>query len=162
MISHAVEELMLENKDSMLIPAENVANVMVGNPLEHALLVLSKVGYSTIPVLDKEDHFVGLLSINDVVDKMLELDEIDSTNLSDFTVEDIMRTEIAMVDTHCELEDVLHLLVNANFLPVVDDQHIFKGIITRREILKAVNHTFHELEQKNSVVPKFLAAHLKS
>ncbi len=42
MISRAIEELMSEKKDAMMIPAENVANVMVGNPLEHALLVFQK------------------------------------------------------------------------------------------------------------------------
>lgn len=45
---------------------------MKEHPLEHALLLLSQAGYSTIPVLDKEDHFVGLLSLNDIVKKCWE------------------------------------------------------------------------------------------
>ena len=39
-------------------------------------------------------------------------------------------------------------------LPVVDDNQRFKGIITRKEILKAVNHMAHELEKHHLVLPK--------
>lgn len=156
MISRAIEELMSEKKDAMMIPAENVANVMVGNPLEHALLVLSKVGYSKIPVLDKGDRFIGLLSLNDVVNKMMDLNGIDTKNLSKFTVADVMDTEIDVVKENCDLEDIMHLLVDAAFIPVLDDDGIFKGIVTRREILKAVNHTFHELDKKHHVSGKFV------
>ena len=45
-------------------------------PLSHGLLVLSKVGYSKIPVLGKDDHFVGLVSLSDVVNKMIDLQTI--------------------------------------------------------------------------------------
>ncbi|MEO1770434.1 cyclic-di-AMP-binding protein CbpB [Candidatus Enterococcus ferrettii] len=156
MISRAIEELMSEKKDAMMITAENVANVMVGNPLEHALLVLSKVGYSKIPVLDKGDRFIGLLSLNDVVNKMMDLNGIDTKNLSKYTVADVMNTEIDVVKENCELEDIMHLLVDAAFIPVLDDDGVFKGIVTRREILKAVNHTFHELDKKRPVSGKFV------
>lgn len=156
MISRAIEALMSEKKDTMMIPAENVANVMVGNPLEHAFLVLSKVGYSKIPVLDKGNRFIGLLSLNDVVSKMMNIDGIDINNLSKYSVADVVDTEIATVKENCDLEDIMHLLVDAAFIPVLDDEGVFKGIVTRREILKAVNHTFHELDKKHPVSGKFI------
>lgn len=156
MISRTIEELMSEKKDTMMIPSENVANVMVGNPLEHAFLVLSKVGYSKIPVLDKGDRFIGLLSLNDVVSKMMDIDGIDTKNLSKYTVADVMNTEIETVKENCDLEDIMHLLVDAAFIPVLDDEGVFKGIVTRREILKAVNHTFHELDKKQRLSGKFV------
>ena len=76
MIGPIVREMLLENQETFLIPAENVANVMYHHPLSHGLLVLSKVGYSKIPVLGKDDHFVGLVSLSDVVNKMIDLQTI--------------------------------------------------------------------------------------
>jgi len=149
MISPAIEQLMKEHEETMMIPAENVANVMKEHPLEHALLLLSQAGYSTIPVLDREDHFVGLLSLNDIVKKMLGIDGIDTSNLETLTVADVMKTDVSVMRPDAELEDVLHLLVDASFLPVLDHDGIFCGIVTRREILKAVNYTFHALGRKN-------------
>lgn len=154
MIGTAVKELLLEKEDTFLIPAENVANVMCLNPLSHALLVLSQVKYSKIPVLDKGDRFVGLISLSDVVDKMFDITSVDFDKLKDFTVADVMEVNVPIIGEQWELEDVLHLLVDAAFLPVVDDNQCFKGIITRKELLKAINHMAHELERKNIILPK--------
>ncbi|MCA5012730.1 MULTISPECIES: cyclic-di-AMP-binding protein CbpB [unclassified Enterococcus] len=154
MIGSAVKELLLEKEDTFLIPAENVANVMCLNPLSHALLVLSQVKYSKIPVLDKGDRFVGLISLSDVVDKMFDISSVDFDKLKEFTVADVMEVNVPVIGENWELEDILHLLVDAAFLPVVDDNQRFKGIITRKELLKAINHMAHELERKNIILPK--------
>ena len=53
-----------------------------------------------------------------------------------------MKTDVAVMRPDAELEDILHLLVDASFLPVLDHNGVFCGIVTRREILKAVNYTF--------------------
>lgn len=154
MIGPVVRELLLENQDTFLIPAENVANVLYQHPLSHGLLVLSKVGYSKIPVLDKNDRFVGLISLSDVVNKMLDLQNISMEPLEGLTVADVMEVGVTTVDENWELEDVLHLLVNSPFLPVVTKEKVFKGIITRKELLKAVNFMVHELERRNILTSK--------
>lgn len=162
MISPGLEQLMKEHKETMMIPADNVANVMKEHPLEHALLLLSQAGYSTIPVLDKTDHFVGLLSLNDIVKKMMGIDGIDMSNLEELTVADVMKTDVAIMRSDAELEDILHLLVDAAFLPVLDEEGIFRGIVTRREILKAVNYTFHAFGRKNPATKVLYHANAKN
>ena len=154
MIGPVVRELLLENQDTFLIPAENVANVLYQHPLSHGLLVLSKVGYSKIPVLDKNDRFGGVISLSDVVNKMLDLQNISMEPLEGLTVADVMEVGVTTVDENWELEDVLHLLVNSPFLPVVTEEKVFKGIITRKELLKAVNFMVHELERRNILTSK--------
>ena len=60
-----------------------------------------------------------------------------------------MKTDVSVMRPDAELEDILHLLVDSSFLPVLDQEGVFCGIVTRREILKAVNYTFHSFERKN-------------
>lgn len=153
MIGKHVSELLQENKEHYLVPADNVASVLYTNPLEHALLVLSKVGYSKIPVLDKDDRFVGLIGLNDIVGKMIDLTRIDTDNLAGLTVADVMEIGIDCIKPDCDLEDMLHLMVDNSFLPMVDDNRIFLGIVTRKEILKSVNHMAHELEKRYELLP---------
>ncbi|WP_122645022.1 cyclic-di-AMP-binding protein CbpB [Enterococcus mediterraneensis] len=154
MIGHTVKELLLEKQDTFIVPADNVANLMYEHPLDHALLVLSKVGYSKIPVLDKEDHFVGLIGLNDIVGKMIDLTKIDTDNLSGMTVADVMEVGVTCVTENSPLEDILHLLVDNSFLPIVDSEKRFVGIITRKELLKSVNHLVHELERRYDLLEK--------
>lgn len=154
MIGPIVRELLLKNQETFLVPAENVANVMYQHPLSHALLVLSKVGYTKIPVLGKNDRFVGLVSLSDVVNKMIDLQTISMEPLEGLTIADVMETNVPTVNENWELEEILHLLVDSPFLVMVTEDKVFKGIITRKELLKAVNCMIHELERRNNVSPK--------
>lgn len=154
LIGKHTEALLMENQEDFLVPADNVATVLYSHPLEHALLVLSKVGYAKIPVLDSEDHLVGLISLANIVDKMMGLTGFDMNLLDGSTVADVMEVNVPSIKSNDELEDVLHLLVNGSFLPVVDEENIFQGIVTRKEILKSVNHLVHELERRYELTPK--------
>ncbi|OJG90304.1 hypothetical protein RV16_GL001705 [Enterococcus saccharolyticus] len=144
----------MENQETFLVPADNVATVLYSHPLEHALLVLSKVGYAKIPVLDSEDHLVGLISLANIVDKMMGLTGFDMNQIEGLTVADVMEVNVPTIQNKDDLEDILHLLVQGSFLPVVNEDNVFEGIITRKEILKAVNHLVHELEKRYTVSTK--------
>ncbi|MDF0480289.1 CBS domain-containing protein [Vagococcus sp. PNs007] len=146
MIGNKVKELLLENEDCFLIPDEKVAHVMDENPLNHALLVLSKVSYSRIPVLNRKGEIVGLIGLSHIMDAMFDLTEIDPENLNGRLVKDVMDTAIKTITLPYDIEYIMHLLVDHPFVPVVDENNCFAGIVTRREILKSVNHLAHSLE----------------
>lgn len=154
LIGKYTKSLLLENKESFMIPAENVATVLYSHPLEHALLVLSKVGYSKIPVLDSSDCLVGLISLADIVDKMMGIDGFNSNIFDGLSVSDVMEVNVAALKQEDDLEDALHLLVDASFLPIVDEDNTFEGIITRKEVLKSVNHLVHEVERRYELIPR--------
>ncbi|SKA05702.1 CBS domain-containing protein [Pilibacter termitis] len=156
MINSAIEKFLLKKKEHYLISAEDVANVFVNNPLSHALLVLTKVKYSKIPVLDKGDRFVGLISLSNVTEKMVDVfdTEMKEEDFPTLTVADAMEVNVPTVDEDWELEEVLSLMVDYPFLPVVNDAQCFKGILTRKELLKAVNALAHEFEKEYHMIPK--------
>lgn len=153
MIAQAVEQLMEQRKDKFMIPAEIVANVLENNNLEHAFLVLSKIRYAKIPVLDSKQHFKGLLSLPMITETMLGLNGIDPSKLSRLTVKNVMEKDVRTVQPPIKLEDILHILVDENFVVVTDSEGIFTGIITRRELLKSVNHMAHEIGEFYEIKP---------
>lgn len=154
MIGNAVKKMLMEKGDHFLVSDENVAYVMAEHPLNHALLVLTKVGYSKIPVLDKENRLVGLISLSAIVNQMFDVTEIDPDNLIGLKVGDVMERDVVALKAPFDVEDILHLLVDHPFLPVIDEYQHFKGILTRKQLLKAVNHLAHELETEYEVIPR--------
>ena len=82
MIAKAAQRMIEERESKFLIPSEIVANVQEDNHLDHAFLVLTKVKYAKIPVLDSEQHFKGLLSLAMITDTMLGLNGIDQQDES--------------------------------------------------------------------------------
>lgn len=61
MISLQSDQLLDATVGQFMIEADKVAHVQVGNNLEHALLVLTKTGYTAIPVLDASYRLHGLI-----------------------------------------------------------------------------------------------------
>ncbi|MGF2143780.1 cyclic-di-AMP-binding protein CbpB [Vagococcus fluvialis] len=157
MIGNAVKEIFLENEDNYLIHSDNVATLTDTNNLEHALLVLTNIGYSKIPVVNKEEELVGLVSLSNVVSEMFDTENFNPDRLADIQVCDVMDKEIKTVQQPFNIEKVLNFLVDSNFIPVVDNEGVFEGIVTRKEILKSVNHLAHELELRYDVTEKELA-----
>lgn len=125
MIGKHVKELLTETEDTFLIEAENVATVLYTHPLEHALLVLTNVGYSKIPVLDSEDHLVGLLSLADIMRAISGLTGFDMSLLESLTVADVMEVNVTTIHQNEGLEVLLRRLVNEPFLPYVTAENVF-------------------------------------
>ncbi|CAI3437963.1 CBS domain-containing protein [Enterococcus cecorum] len=154
MIGKHVKELLTETEDTFLIEAENVATVLYTHPLEHALLVLTNVGYSKIPVLDSEDYLVGLLSLADIMRAISGLTGFDMSLLESLTVADVMEVNVTTIHQNEGLEVLLRRLVNEPFLPYVTAENVFLGIYTRKTILKSVNHMVHEIESRYYLIEK--------
>jgi predicted transcriptional regulator len=136
MISFDSKEFLDKTVGQFLIPADKVAHVQVGNYLDHALLVLTKTGYSAIPVLDASYKLHGLISTTLIMDAILGLERIEFERLETMKVEEVMNKEIPRLTLHDHIIRGIELVVNHPFVCVENDQGYFEGIFTRREVLK--------------------------
>ena len=128
----------------LMIPSERVAHVQVGNSLEHALLVLTKSGYTAIPVLDPHYKLHGLISMPLIMESILGLERIEYEKLEHKTVQTVMnRNNIPRLKINASISDSIELLVDHPFLCVEDDAGFFEGIITRRAVLFLLNDQIH-------------------
>lgn len=154
MIDPAISNMLMENKEHFLIPASRVATVEADNSLTHAFLVLTKVRYSKIPVVRHGEQFVGLLSMPMITDTMLGLEKLDVDTLDDHCVSDVMDQNVATIENPYDIEEVMHLLVDNPFLPVVSKEGDFTGIVTRREWMKSFNFLAHNLDREFDLIPR--------
>ena len=88
-----------------------------------------------------------------ITDTMLGLTGIDPSKLSRYQVKDVMQVNVPTVTLPYSMEEILHLLVDQPFLAVTDNDGIFTGIITRREVMKAINYLAHDLEKSYYLLP---------
>ncbi|MFK4998091.1 cyclic-di-AMP-binding protein CbpB [Bacillus sp. N9] len=130
-----------------MISAEKVAHVQIGNSLEHALLVLTKSGYSAIPVLDARFRLHGLISSSMITESILGLERIEFEKLNDKKVEDVMAIRFPKVSLDDCFEKALNLLIDHPFLCVADDDGVFEGIFTRRALLKELREYMYKLNK---------------
>lgn len=139
MISIDGQQFFEHKVEEVIISSEKVAHVQVGNSLEHALLVLTKSGYSSIPVLNPKFQLQGLISTAMILDGILGLERIEFERLHDMKVEEVMCKEIPLLNTTDTLAKGLELVIDHPFVCVVDEANTFEGILTRRVILKQLS-----------------------
>lgn len=145
MIQPSIIQLMLEHDGSPIIPAEQCATVRPENTLLHALMLLSTVGHSEIPVVDPERHTVGVISMPLILEGIKTATNYDWQDLDEHKVGEVMRTHFGRTPLPLELEDILHGLVNFAYLCVEDERGRFAGIITRKEMLTRINYLVHSI-----------------
>ncbi|MGP4075043.1 cyclic-di-AMP-binding protein CbpB [Halobacillus sp. K22] len=144
MVSLEKEALVIPKVSELMISSEKVAHVQVGNPLEHALLVLVKTGYSSIPVLDPTFKFKGVISKSKILEETLGIEEFELNRLSDIQVKEVMDKDVPYLHHEDSMIDALHKLIDFPFVCVIDDDGEFDGIVTRRTILKQFSKHYHE------------------
>ncbi len=142
-------DVLNKNIMDLIIPEDNVALVFTTNPLEHALLVLVKSGYSAIPVLDKTNKFQGIISKTMILNKIFGLERIEFEKLSEYRVDESMKTDIPIVKPEDSFLTVMKLSINEPFLCVVDEDGYFKGLLPRSALLKFLNHFLRDLSHES-------------
>lgn len=136
MISMSSKHLLDLPISDFIISSEKVAHVQSGNSAEHALLVLTKTGYSSIPVLDIKYRLIGLLSTKMITESILGLERIEYEKLEHIKVDEVMEKNVAYVKNTDTFRKALDLVINHAFICVIDEDGTFVGILTRRVILK--------------------------
>ena len=93
-------------------------------------------GNYAIPLLDKEVLFIGSISDGDLLCYIKDHDFPDIYQLEDIPITDIERKrDNNAVNIQVSMEELFEKATNQNFVPVVDDNNVFIGIITRKDII---------------------------
>ena len=153
MIAKEFEQFLLEQEETFLTPAENLAVLIDSHNADHAILLLSQMTYTRVPVVTDEKEFVGTIGLRDILAHQMEQD-LSQEVMADTDIVHMTKKDVAVVTPDYTLTDVLHKLVDEPFLPVVDEDGIFQGIITRKSILKAVNALLHDFSKEYEIRSK--------
>jgi len=119
----------------LMLSKDKVAYLYADCPLEEAMTLFTESGYSAVPVIENDGTYIGTVGDKDFLKcySHSELKErIHNLTLSDIIIKDW----ILPINVYTNVDDVLLLSMNQNFLPVVDDDGVFIGIITRKAIIQ--------------------------
>lgn len=152
MIAKEFEEFLLAHMETYLTPEEELAIFIDTHNVGHVLLLLTNNGFSRVPVMTKDKTYVGTISMSDIIHYQKEHD-LSEMELADLDIGLMVNTTLPTVAVEASLTEVMHKLVDASFLPVLEDKS-FVGIITRKSILKALNSLLHDFKHYYEISPK--------
>ena len=114
-----------------LTPKEEVAHVEEDDTLRQVVEKLEYHGYSAIPLLALDGKYIGTITEGDLLWEMKKKDFPDVHRITDVK----RHRDNEAVKISESMEDLFEKITNQNFVPVVDDNSIFIGIVTRKDVL---------------------------
>ena len=119
-----------------LTPKSEVAYLYEDYTIRQALEKMEYHRYSSIPIIGKDGKYIGTITEGDLLwtlknDFSLDLKSIEGISINNIS----RRKDNSPVCINADIEDLISKSMNQNFVPVIDDQEIFIGIIKRRDII---------------------------
>ncbi|MBM7703852.1 CBS domain-containing protein [Metabacillus iocasae] len=121
----------------LLIPKHEVVTLNIDSTLRQALEKMEYHRYSSVPLVDDDGKYVGILTEGDLLWKLKSLGDYRFQDTEQIPLAEIDRyQDYQPISIHDEIDNILSRAIDQNFVPVVDDQGVFIGIVRRREILE--------------------------
>lgn len=120
-----------------LTPKNEVAYINEEDTLRQALEKMEARRYTAVPIITRQGRYAGTLTEGDLLWGI--------KNQYDLSLKDAERIRVMEIPRHSDnkpvladaaMEDLLDKVLNQNFVPVLDDQKNFIGIITRKDVIR--------------------------
>ena len=93
--------------------------------------------YSAIPILTRQGKYAGTLTEGDLLWGIKNKYDLSLRDAERIRIMEIpRRSDNRPVLADADMEDLLDKVMNQNFVPVLDDQKNFIGIITRKDVIR--------------------------
>ena len=120
-----------------LTPKADLAFIRTDTNVAKALKIMEQYRYTAVPMIDKEGIYKGVLTEGDMLYNLknqynFNLDLARSHSIMDLDI----RRNYEPVRIGATVTDVYKKAMIQNFVPVVDDDGVFIGIVKRRDIIQ--------------------------
>ncbi|MDR3551550.1 MAG: CBS domain-containing protein [Clostridia bacterium] len=130
-----------------LTPKKDVVFLKTTMTIRKALDVIDAHSFNEMPVINSEGEYWGTLSQGDILHFIRG--NPDPRRLLRFRIKDLQpRMLIKPVRINCNIEDLIMVSIGQNFVPVIDDNDKFIGIIKRSAI---ITYCYQRLFKKSMI-----------
>lgn len=131
-----------------LTPKSEVAYVEEDDSLRQVLEKMEYHGFTAIPLLTMEGKYIGTITEGDVLWKLKKENFPKLHEMEDISVMQMIRSrDNRAVHVNVKMEELLERVMRQNFVPVVDDEKIFIGIITRKDVIQFLTNELKKMQE---------------
>lgn len=120
---------------SLLTTKDKVCYIESSMSIRQALEKMRAHKYSAVPVLNEDGTYYGIISEGDFLWEIMNDNVVTVQELESKSVKEIIKKNVSCCSIDVTYEELLKLITNQNFVPIVDDRNVLMGIITRKSII---------------------------
>ena len=108
-----------------LTPKSEIVYETIDSTMRQALEKMEHHRYTAIPLIDRKGKYVGAITEGDLLWKLKNTSGLTIEGTNNISIKDVHRhTQSNTVSISANMEDLILLAKNQNFVPVIDDQGI--------------------------------------
>ena len=131
---------------SLITPKKQTAFMSSDSTVRQALERFDVHKFTIVPLVDSDGHYCGTLSEGDLLRFMKNEVDFDIKKAEHVKVSEIEHYRpYKALGVEALMVEVFSLSLDQNFIPLVDDNNIYIGIIKRREIIKYLSKNADKL-----------------
>jgi predicted transcriptional regulator len=121
----------------LLTPKTQLACLKDSMNVRQALEKMRAHGFTAIPLISEEGEYLGTISEGDLLWHIVNGEKISMEDLEETKITSLLRkNSFPAVKVDAEIGELVNLIINQNFVPVVDDRNVLMGIVTRRRVMQ--------------------------
>ena len=119
-----------------LTPKAEVACVDEDSTLRQALEKLENSGFSALPIISKQGKYIGTITEGDMLWYIKNNAYLNLFEAEDIPLQKVKRKrDNKAVSISENIDSLWEKVMNQKFVPVVDDDNVFIGVVTRRDLM---------------------------
>lgn len=119
-----------------LTPKKDVCYLPSEDSLRQAWEKMKYHGYTAVPMLTEDGRYAGTITEGDILRAMEDKCHWDIYETEHIKACDVARKrDNQAISVETEIDDLVDVIKEQNFVPVNDDQNHFIGIITRKDVI---------------------------
>lgn len=119
-----------------ITPKSEVAFLYDDYSLRQTMEKMEHYHYSEVPVIDRKGCYIGTITEGDLLWYFKNHGGFDLKEAEKISIKEVYCSwRNGPVNVNCNIEDLILTSMNQNFVPVIDDNKIFIGIIRRKDII---------------------------
>lgn len=122
-----------------LIPKSEVIYIESSITIRRALMQIQSHSYTAIPIISDDGEYIDTITEGDFLRYFKNITTGEPEPDLNVNVLQIPRSvSYDPVSINSDIEDLISKVTNQNFVPVVDDNKKFIGIITRKDVIQYI------------------------
>lgn len=143
------------NISFFLTPKKDIVWVEENSTMRQVMEKMEYYRYTAVPVINDAGQYVGTVTEGDLLWHLKNSPDVSFKDTSRILLSDVVRNrDNKPVSIDFRVEDLFIVSLHQSFVPVVDDQGVFIGIVKRSSILKYL----YNLKKSEPLSPRIVAA----
>jgi len=120
-----------------LYPKQDVVCLTLQNTLRQTLEKMEYHRFTAVPILSEDGKYVATVTEGDLLWFMKHRSDVSFETAHRFSLSEVpLRITNKPVRIDADMEDLIGLIKNQNFVPVIDDMDKFIGIVRRSDVIE--------------------------